>query len=397
MVEHSSTIQTGNPLPALNMQQKETLLMMIVLNFAEDKNLLNAEQLEDARASLRAMFLRATGEETMLRKMIGILKLNHSLNRTFNQMVNVLEVIGKSHKSLADKLAALKKKLGSMDISVEENNDFVGSLLDFSNDFLRNVGAFERQMIEYREVMENQARTAHVFELAKEARARLKSRFEEAKSEDTEHDERIKKKVYQSFNYADAESEYHFARRSAERTSKEIRSILRQFNRMCQMARKPEMREVERIEDANERQYPDIYTITSAAMYRHPRMKDLLPMIQDLMKMYQHSYGMFKLDFKKFNQAIEPMTRNTEDYFLAKEQDEDFRTKQEKLRYIESLIALIENISGLLKDGKEYAYPAFSNAVTAAITRTDSKWADIAEDLLRMKVGAEAELSTRIS
>jgi len=91
------------------------------------------------------------------------------------------------------------------------------------------------------------------------------------------------------------------------------------------------------------------------------------------------------------------MTKNTEDYFHAKEQDEDVRAKQKKLRAIESLIAFIEAVSRLLKDGHNYTYPAFSSAVTKQITLAPSGWKNIAEELLRMKVTAEAELSTRLA
>lgn len=371
--------------------------MMIVLNFAEEKSLLNEEQLEDARASMRAMFLRTTGEETMLRNIIGILKISRTLNQTFNDMSHILSGISKSHNSLKNKQAELKKKLSSMNITVDENNDYVGSLLEFSNDFLRNVDAFDRQMIEYKEVMENQARTSHIFRLAQEARERLKNKFGKEAKESNEHDQKVRKKVLQSFNYADAESEYQYAKRSAKSTSKEVKDILKNIHRMCQMAMNPEMRTVEKIEDSGQQNYPDIYALTSTTINKHPRIKMLLPMIQNLLKMYQHSFGMFELDFRKFNQAIIPMTENTEDYFQAKDQDDDMRDKQEKLKDIEFLLAFIDAVSILLRDGRNYAYPAFSSAVTNIITMKKSKWSEITEILLRMKVDAEAELSTRIS
>ena len=106
---------------------------------------------------------------------------------------------------------------------------------------------------------------------------------------------------------------------------------------------------------------------------------------------------MFMLDFDKFNNALGPMVENTEDYFQAKEQDEDVRTKQKKLVEIEALIAFIENIAPLLRDGQNYTYPKFSLAVSGHITTAASKWSAIAEELLQMKVAAEAELTTRLA
>src|SRR4030067_1464131 len=111
----SEADQPDNSTPALNPQEKESLLMLIVINYAEEHDLLNAEQLEDARASLRALFLRATGEETMLRKIIGLLKINRALNKTFSEMANILAGIKKSHQSLVSKHEALEKQLAPVD------------------------------------------------------------------------------------------------------------------------------------------------------------------------------------------------------------------------------------------------------------------------------------------
>ena len=51
----------------------------------------------------------------------------------------------------------------------------------------------------------------------------------------------------------------------------------------------------------------------------------------------------------------------------------------------------------MLHDGHAYTYPKFSNTISSHITRATSKWSPIAEQLLHMKVAAEAELSTRLA
>jgi hypothetical protein len=132
-------------------------------------------------------------------------------------------------------------------------------------------------------------------------------------------------------------------------------------------------------------------------MKKHARLRALIPVIQELLQMYQHSFGMFMFDFDKFTKAIAPIIENTEDYFSAKEVDEDERAKQMKLKKIESLIAFIEAVSVLLKDDGQYSYPSFSTAVTKLITYSSAKWIGIGEELLQMKVMVEARLSTRLS
>jgi len=396
--DKSATDRPDRSLPVLGPQEKESLLMLIVINYAEERGLLNAEQLEDARASLRSLFLHATGEETMLRKILGILKINRALNKTFSEMANILSGIKKSHQSLVGKHKAIEQLLVSMTVAPDENARFVRPLLEFSSDFVRAVADFERQMTEYKEAKELEARSAHVYRLAQEARARLKQRFEKGVTEESRQDEQVKQRLYQNFNYAEAESDYLYNQRSAASTRNQISNSLKDFHLMCQMAMKPEMRSPHKLSSAPDKQPSvDIYVLTVKAMEAFPRLRSLAPAIQGHLKLYQSSFGMFMLDFDKFNSVLGPMVENTEDYFHAKEQDEDVRTKQKKLAEIEALIAFIEDVSQMLHDGQDYTYSKFSLAVSSHITRTAAKWASIAEPLLHMKVAAEAEISTRLA
>ena len=390
--------ERGGAQTTLNPQQKETLIVLIALNFCEEYGLLNAEQLDDARASLRALFLRTTGEETMLRKMIGILKINRALNKTFSEMAQILDGIRKSNQSLVAKHHAFQQQLTALAITPDENTRFVGPLLDYAADFLRAVDSFDRQMTEYKDARENEARAAHTFRLAQEAKARLKMRFEKGAGSESQQELQVKNKVIQTFNYAEAESDYQFAKRSAEHIRNEIADSLKSFHVMCQMAMKPEMRSALKI-SATEGRPPghDLYSIILKAMETFPRLKVLIPVVQDLLRLYQRSFGMFMLDFDKFNNALGPMTENTEDYFQAKEQDEDVRTKLKKLEQIEALIAFLEEVALLLRDGQAYTYSKYSQTVSQCISRAASKWTHIADALLQMKVSAEAELSTRLA
>ncbi len=385
-MNNSQADQGDSRASTLSAQQKETLLMLIVLNYAEEHGLLNAEQLEDARASLRALFLHTTGEETMLRKIIKILQINRALNRSFSEMAGVLAGISKSRQSLVDRHAALEEQLAAMVVSPDEIAHFARPLLEFSGDIVRAVTEFDRQMAEYKEAKEL------------EARARLKQRFEQGISQENQQEERVKQKVYQAFNFAEAESDYQYHKRSARSIRDGISDSLKDFQLMCQMAMKPEMRSVHKINSkAGKPPCVDIYTVTLKALHRFPRLQPLIPAVQDQLKLYQRSFGMFMLDFEKFNNTLGPMIENTEDYFQAKEQDEDVRTKQQKLANIEALVAFIEDVSEMLHDGQGYLYPQFSIAISKHITRPTARWAPIAERLLHMKVAAEAELSTRLA
>ena len=388
----------GNPLPLLNSQQKESLAMVIVLQYAEHNALLDAEQLEDARASLRALFLRATGEETMLRKIICTLRINHSLNQSFSTISQILDGVDRARATLTSKIRALEKSINGISVSVEVNNIFVEPFYEFSDGFLHNVQKFEHLISEYREARENEARLAHDFRLAREARERLKHRLDGEHEEEGEHEKKVKDKLFRSFDFGKIESDYEYAKRSSEHVGSEINELLGEFQIMCQMAMKPNMRstDLEKI-GASKKTYPDVYSIASSALKKFDELKPLAPVVQELMRLYHHSFGMFVLDLEKFNKAIVPMIENIEDYLHAREMDEDVRAKQSKLKKIEALIAFIEAVAEVLKVDKDYAYPKFSSLITTMIGQEASAWQDIAEELLRMKVVAEAELSTRIS
>lgn len=381
----------------LDRQQKESLISMIALLYVEENSLLNEEQIEDAKKSLQALFLRTTGEETMLRKLIDILRVNKAINQTFGDMSKILTGIRKSTETVKRKIEEFKQKLQSLEISAEENADFIGPFLDFSGEFTKYVEQFERMMYKYRDIKERESRYASMFRIAKEARQRLKDRFSGGPGEEGVTEDVIKKKVIQTFDYGETEINYQYSRREAKNTLDEIETLLKNFQEMCQLAMNPNMREKERGHDPLKKSaHHDVFSIYTAAAVKHPRLSILKVPIQELFRLYQHSYGMFALDFQKFNRAIMPMTENTEAYFQAKDEDEDVRTKRRKLEQIEGLIAFLENVAQLLKTEQKFIYTQFSKAVTDTITKTRSTWAHIAEDLLSMKVSAEADLSTRI-
>lgn len=390
--------QTGPVSGNLDKQQKESLVSMIAILYVENQGLLNEEQLVDAKASLRALFLRATGEETMLRKLIEILKTSKALNQGFSDISSVLVGISKSSETIKRKIGTLKSQLSSLGISAEENTDFIGPFLDFAADFIMNVEQFERLIYRYRDEREREARYAHMFRIAKEARLRLKQRIAGALGDESDRETEIREKMIQSFDYGDTEIRLKHSRREAQGTLSEIEALLGEFKEMCQLAMNPAMRDPEEgYQPFRESRYEDIFALFVEAQSRYPEMEMIRASIQELLRLFQHSYGMFTLDFQKFNHAITPMTENTEAYFQAKDDDEDIRTKREKLGKIEGLIAFLETASAMLRSGEEFGYSQFSTAVSDIITRVVSNWNHISEDLLRMKVVAEADLSTRLS
>jgi hypothetical protein len=315
----------------------------------------------------------------------------------FGNISSILSGISKSSETIKRKIDTLKTQLNSIDISVEEHADFIGPFLDFSAEFASNVGQFERLIYSYRDIREREARYAHMFRIAKDARQRLKDRFTGAGNAESDAENEIREKVIHTFDYGETETNLQYAQREAKNTLTEIETLLEIFREMCQFAKNPAMREKENsYQPFRESRYVDVFTLFTQAQAKYPRVEMIREPILELFRLYQHSYGLFGLDFHKFNQAILPMTENAEAYFHAKDEDADIRTKRIKLEKIEGLIEFLEHATLLLKHLHDDDYANFSKGLTSVIAKPASGWIHISEDLLHMKVAAEADLSTRI-
>jgi hypothetical protein len=105
---------------------------------------------------------------------------------------------------------------------------------------------------------------------------------------------------------------------------------------------------------------------------------------------------MLSLDCNNLNKAIETMFDNSEAYFEAKEEDKDIRSKREKLKMIEGLIPFLEHTAVIVMQDGTLSYGRFSRKISDIISEKRTPWAHITEHLLRSKVQAEADLSTRL-
>ncbi|MEK7734758.1 MAG: hypothetical protein AAB329_04885, partial [Pseudomonadota bacterium] len=283
--------------------------------------------------------------------------------------------------------------------SAEENADFGGPFLVFSQQFQRRIESLARFMRQYLEARETEAKHANIYRIAKDARSRLRERLStgiaaEARSE---VEGRIKKEMVAAFDYTDAESNYKFARRDSRNAAEDVRQELEEIHLMCQMAMNPTARDPAppSAPGATPR-YEDVYTRFVNAMHRHSRLRALKDAILDLFRLYQSAHGMFRHDFDSLNRAVDTMLGNPDSYFDAKAEDTDILAKRQKLFRIERLIPFLERGSELARDEEHDGYPRFSRALSAQLEDTRAPWADIREDLLRAKIQADADVSTRL-
>lgn len=397
-------------------QYREALVSMTALAFIEEHALLRPDQLEDAKNSLQALFLHTSGEETMLRKLIDILKTTRQIHQSFASISNVLSGITRGVQTVDAKVVAYKQALATMTLSAEENAAFAGPFLSFSQALLQKMGSFDDNMRQYVELRETEARYASIYRIAMDARERLKQRLSGVLGSRTgsEVENRIRQNVVSSFDYSEAESNLQFAQRDAHNKAEEILEQLEDIRAMCQMAKNPSMRE--KGDDSTnismtvssysvtpaakkprpKVEYDDVFTLFSKGLRAHPRLLQLKDIVLELFRLYQHSYGMLSLDCNNLNKAIETMFDNSEAYFEAKEEDKDIRRKREKLKMIEGLIPFLEHTAVTVHEDAALSYGRFSRKLSDAISAKRTPWTHIAEELLRSKVQAEADLSTRM-
>lgn len=377
--------------------QREAVISLTALYYIEEQALLNAHQLEDAKNSLQALFLRTSGEETTLRQLIEMLKLSRSLHRSFANISTVLHGAAQCAQTSEQRAAALREDIERLAPSAEERRDVIDPLLDFAHRFQTHMTAFVHALQQYIARKETEARARSVFQLALAAREQLKQRLSGTLGTQTggEVEHRIRQELVQSFDYGEAEAAVAAATRDARHQASELRDALKAIKAMCQLAMNPAMREQPAAVTAAAAG-DDIYARFTAALPKHPRLAPLRDPVSELFKLYQHTFGIFSLDLTKLNQALAAMLQNTQAYFEAKDEDRDLHSKRDRLRKIEGLIPFLEHGAELTRQSDTDTYYKFSRHLSAAITNRKTPWVHIGEDLLRAKIQAEAELSTRL-
>jgi hypothetical protein len=383
---------------ALPDRRKEMLLVTMALTFIEQHNLMTREQLAEARRSLQSLFIRSTGEETMLRKLIEILKVNKELHQAFSLVAKISINIATSVETIDRKIAYLKQYAGRLGLNPQENNDFFAPFMSFTQNFANVIHEFNRRILHYLSLREDEARRTHEYRIAREASRQLRERLTGQLTLETrgEDEESLKQEVISSFDFAAAGEELRKAQKESRLEAKGIQGLLSDLRAMCQMAMNPDMRETVPPGTAVKK-HDDVFRLFTRAVKYHPRLNQLRDFVVEYFRLYQRAYGMFALDFDNLNKAVETISGNTSEYFKAKIEDEDMRVKREKLRKYEGLIPFVEDAARLLVEYEDQPYPKFSKRLSEAVSVHPSLWEHVTEDLLVAKVAAEADLSTRLS
>ena len=130
-------------------KQKEMLAVMTALSFIEQNALITQSQLNDARRSLQALFIRTTGEETMLRKLLEILRVNKELHEAFSSISKISTSISTTCEIITRKINYLKQYVSRLQLTPTENSEFFSPFLSFTHNFQEKILRFNQHMNAY--------------------------------------------------------------------------------------------------------------------------------------------------------------------------------------------------------------------------------------------------------
>ncbi|MBI3899731.1 MAG: hypothetical protein HY308_15755 [Gammaproteobacteria bacterium] len=374
-------------------RERDALISLTTILYIEENNLLPPDQLEESRKSLQALFLRTSGEETMLRKLIAVLRATRNIHHAFTNISGTLGGVSKCVHTIEERVLALRAQLQQSPVSAEANEDFVGPFLSFSQAFIHKIGEFSRGLAAFLMTREQESRAQSIYQIAQESRERLRQRLAgDLGQGEGEVEKKIKVELTSAFNFTEAEANLKTTTRNARNAEQDSENRLQTIQAMCQTAMNPSARDRTAVIKPED----DIFVRFTNALPRHPGVFALKEVFLHLFKLYQHAHGMLRLDYEKLKQALKTMLENNDAYFQAKDEDRDLRLKREKLQKIEGLIPFLENAVRLAKSEEMDTYHKFSRDLSATISDRRAPWNHIVEDLLRAKVQAEAEISTRL-
>jgi hypothetical protein len=385
-------VMAENSDPALAARKREALISLLAIHYIEEHMLVDATQLGDAKESLQALFLRTSGAETMLRRLIELLKVRRNMQSTFSGISSTLNAVRRSVAAMEERADNLRRLIERSPISAEAHAQFVSPFLSFSIRFLQRIGAFEKVLHKYVATREQEVRALANYRVVEESRERLRRRLNGSELAQVSGvvESRIKGELTTSLNYEEAEAAMQATGKQARAAEAEVQAQLEAIRAMSESAQEPSKRDhaiVIRSEDDMHARFEGL--ITSGAV-----VDGIVAPVRELLALYRRTHNMFQIDFDRLKKALEHLGNNSGAYFQAKAEDHDMTAKRDKLRKIEALIQFLERAAQLAVVDTLDTYVKFSKALSDTISEPQTTWAFAAMDLLPAKVRAEAELST---
>jgi len=372
--------------------------VMATLHFLEHHGLMSDAQLRDTKRSIQALFIQTATEETLLEKLVDMVQVTHDLRQGFGQITTISARIATSLQLLDRKFRYMQQYFDRITFTPEETYDFVDPFQKFATRFRMLAVRFGDDMERYLDLRETQARRSHEYKIAERASNRLRDRLAGALRTDgmDEAEENLRDEAIGTFNFAQTEQRYVDACEECKAMSREIITVLHDMRSMCQMAMNHDMRDQTSEERAHDLGFEDIFRVFTMSHKNHPRLRHLQDFCIDYFKLYQKAYGMLQLDYENFEKAVESILASPDEYFDAKEGDEDTRLRLDKLAKYRGLIPFLEAAQAHVDEHRGDRFQDWSRRFSALIVEEYADWDHVSEQLLVAKVAAEADLTTQL-
>ena len=383
---------SGNTDLTLAARKREALISLMAIHYIEEHMLLDTAQLGDAKESLQALFLRTSGAETMLRRLIELLKVRRNMQSSFSSISSTLNAVRRSVMAMEERVENLRRLIGRSPVSAEAHAQFVSPFLSFSIRFLQKIGTFEKVLHKFLAAREQEVRAQANYRIVQESRERLRRRLtgSELGQASGETESRIKDELTTSLNYEQAEAAMQAAVKQTRAVEAEVQAQINVVRVMCESAKESAKRD----HSIPIKPEDDMFTRFEGLMASGATVGGIEAPVREMLALYRRAQDMFQIDFDRLRKALQQLGENSNAYFQAKEEDHDITTKREKLRKIEALIQFLERAAHLAATESLDTYDKFSKALSDAISEKYTSWSFAAADLLPAKVRAEAELST---
>lgn len=367
--------------------EREAIVLLTALRYVEANALLGAADLRAAKQPLRQAphAGSATPVLTPLRERL------ETARRLHHALASVSEVLAGAHRCramLREKQARLAARIAETSVREPAQREFLARFFAFSREFIKHCTAFAEEIARYSAAHEQEvrARCALVIRLAARRQhepgiSAFNGRTATIRAADI--------RVVVPFIVEHTAPSLIGARRDVATRARNVENLLRVIARLSALAAPPARRPPHLAAS-------DFYRRFSETAARDAQLRAAADPLFTLLALYENAYRLLRRDYRKLNESLATLERNTGAYLREKMANIDTSTRRDRLRKIEALAAFVDQGACLAADDELYAYPKFSRELSAAICERRAAWQPIAGDLLRAKVHAEGEIGTQL-
>lgn len=384
---------------ASSMRRHEMLVVLQALVFIESNGLMSRTKLNQARRDIQRIYIGESEQPDMLPQLIKSVRHNHELRRGFGEIGQITTRISQGTRLVDGKLEYLVSYIDRLEKSPDESAEFFVPLINYTRRFRERLQRFDRDLLAYLAVHEERARATHEFRIAERAsvklRTRLSAKMRQFEDELDDETGTARGGVTDSFDHENAQHRLDTTEKNVIAMARQMLTILSDLKALCQMAMNADMRDTVAADRAEDMDIEDVFAALTDAIHRHPRVSSIAGFIVDHFRLIQRTYGLFKIDFENFEQAVLSMTEHATEYFDAIEDDKDLVRKNHHLLMYSALIPYLERIDKLMPDADSLSLTQWSELLTREISTPDVPWAPAADALLVARVAAEADLAVQ--